>query len=174
IQAGEAALPAALRLLEPTADAFRAESGLEICGLGPADPAAWTLGAGGHPLLAFEPAARALPAWARVQGPDRAAEAFRGGELLRDGPALVPRRELGAASDALAGAYAERLLARLRRGRPLARARLPFHAGIQIYDVVEVVHPLAPGGSARYRVLGIETAYAPGRFETALTLGEVN
>lgn len=174
IQAGEAALPAALRLLEPTADAFRAESGLEICGLSPAGPAAWSLGAGGHPLLAFEPAARALPAWARVQGPDRAAEAFRGDELLRDGPALVPRRELGAASDALAGAYAARLLARLRRGRPLARARLPFHAGIQLYDVVGVVHPLAPGGSARYRALGIETAYGPGGFETALTLGEVN
>ncbi len=175
IQAGEAALPAALRLLEPTPDAFRAEAGFEICGLTPSDPAAWLLGPGAHPLFDFVPAARALPAWARVQGPDRAADAFRGDALLRDGPALFPRRELGASTDPLAEAFAARLLARLRRGRPLARARLPFHAGLQLWDVVEVVHPLAPGGSARYRVVGIAAEFRAGAaFDTVLSLGEVN
>ncbi|WP_322818868.1 hypothetical protein [Tepidiforma sp.] len=174
IQAGESALPAALRLLGPTPDAFRAESGFEICGLSGTDPIAWVLGEGGQPLLRFEPAARALPAWARIAGPDRAAEAYDGASLLRDGPALTPRRELGATTDALAEAYAARLLARLRRAIPLAIARVPFHAGLQLYDIVEVRHPLAPGGAARYRVIAIETDWRAGlRFDASLALGEV-
>lgn len=174
IQAGESALPAALRLLEPTPDAFRAESGFEICGLSAADPVAWTLGEGGHPLLRFEAASRALPAWARIAGPDRVAEAYDGATLLRDGPALAARRELGATDDALAVAFAGRLLARLRRGVPLAAASVPFHAGLQLYDVVEIRHALAPGGVARYRVIGMEVAWRAGlRFEADLLLGEV-
>ena len=173
IQAGEPALSAALRLLEPTADAFRAESGLEICGLSPGDPPAALLGEGGHPLLAFEPAARARPAWVRVQGDGRLAEAYRGADLLRDGPALILRRELGASSDALAAAFAERLLARLRRGPVLARARIPFHAGLQLYDVVSCAHPLAGPAPVDYRVLGMTVDYRAGlAFESRLDLGE--
>jgi hypothetical protein len=174
IQAGESALAAALRLFEPTPDALRAESGFEICGLTPSDPVAATLGGPGHPLLAFEPAAGTRPAWVRIQGPDRSAEAFAGADLLRDAPALRARREMGATSDSLATAFADRLLARLRRASPVARARVPLHAGFQLYDVVAVVHPLAPGGAANYRVLGLEVDYRAGtRYEARLTLGEV-
>lgn len=174
IQAGESAAAAALRLLDPTPDALRAESAFAICGLTPGDPPAATLGGAGHPLFSFQPAAAALPAWTRIQGPGRLAEAFDGASLLAGPPAVVVRRETGAGSDALATAFAERLLARLRGQAHLGRAVIPFHAGLQLFDVVVVVHPLAPGGEAAYRVLGIETVYrAGGSYEAHLVLGEL-
>ncbi len=173
IQAGEPLAAAALRLLEPTTDALRAESAFAICGLAPGAPPAATLGAGGHPLFSFQPAAAALPAWVRIQGPGRVAEAFAGAALLAGPPNVTVRRETGATTDALAAAFAARLLERLRGQAPLARAVIPLHAGLQLYDAVRVVHPLTPGGAADYRVLGIEAVYrAGGSYEAHLALGE--
>lgn len=133
----------------------------------------WDVGGPGeHPFREFNAEQTRGPGWLRLLGDGRYADAFDTSAETAAG--LI--RDMSASSDGVAGAHAASAFRHERLSRPQAFAVLPFHAGIELWDVVTVTHP--PGGAAsNMRVVEAALRYRRGdrggRYDTLLTLGEV-
>ena len=141
-------------------------------------PAAFALGgAGEHPIALLESRAAAAGAnWLRVQGPDRYGDAFDSDALALVGPRREWSRQLDATTNARALSYASGALRRAAvEESDRGRAILPWHAGIELFDLIQVsaVGALSP---AIYRVNGLALDYSrragEARYDATITLGE--
>jgi hypothetical protein len=154
--------------------ALHTGSALAVRGLPDGESAAWDLGgAGGHPLSTITLENHAPAGWLRLQGDGRYAEAFDGA-AESTGRAL---HDMSAASDADATARAEALLRHASTAIPHARMVLPFHAGIELWDVVSATAAGAGFSGEPLRVTELAMRYRRGpggaRYDTLLTLGGV-
>lgn len=177
ITAGESGRTALERLLAPTTDFLRGTDAFQICGLDPADPSDYAYGPGTHELVALELADEPLPNWARVQGPDRYAEAYNAEEAATFGPRMVFLRNLSATTDTLINAAAQGALRRERLAQPRGQITAPANVGQELYDVVTLTAPPLALTSHTYRVIALGLDYRRGpqaaRYDSILTLGEL-
>ncbi len=178
ITAGESGRSALERLLAPTTDFLRGTDAFQICGLDPADSSEYTYGPGAHEIAALALSNAPLPNWARVQGPDRYAEAFEAEEAAAFGPRMVFLRNLSATTDSLINAAAAGALRRERLAQPRGELTAPANVGQELYDVVTLNAPHLGLTSQDYRVIALGLEYRRGdagsaRYDSILTLGEL-
>ncbi len=117
---------------------------------------------GDHQLVSFRRIAQ-LPAynWSRVIGDARYSDRFTHASIEAAGPRMQPMTEDDADTDAKANAYGDGQLARARWATPTAEATFPWHAGLEICDVVEVTDPRLAETAGLYRVIELR-----GRLDT--------
>jgi hypothetical protein len=131
------------------------------------DPAQWSFGSGAaHPLATATPGASTSAVnWSRLVSADRYADAFQAEALYRDGPRRRTLRVLDANSDVKAESLAAGSLERLFDDAE-ADATIPWHAGVQVGDVVR----LDEGTStpSLWRVAALQLRYERGRRYDAL------
>lgn len=149
-------------------------AGLMIRGLEPDDAASWALGGPGeHPMLRFEADGAPPPGWVRLQGTGRYADAFDGAGDVAGGVTRDP----SATTDELAAGHAAAVFREAAMAIPRAQAMLPFHAGIELWDVVTVTSPPHGLDATPMRVIAVGMQYRRGprgaRYDTVLTLGGV-
>jgi hypothetical protein len=177
VTAGESGKSALERLLAPTTDFLRGTDAFQICGLGPADTSEYSYGPGEHELAELALSDAPLPNWARVQGPDRYAEAYEAGEAAAFGPRMVFLRNLSATTDGLINASAAGALRRERLAQPRGQLTAPANVGQELYDVVTLTAPQLALTAQDYRVIGLGLEYRRGpagaRYDSILTLGEL-
>ncbi|MCL4866503.1 MAG: hypothetical protein KJZ47_11460, partial [Gemmatimonadales bacterium] len=177
ITAGESGRSALERLLAPTTDFLRGTDAFQICGLDPADTSEYSYGPGEHDVSALALSDAPLPNWARVQGPDRYAEAFEAQEAAAFGPRMVFLRNLSATTDSLINANAAGALRRERLAQPRGELTAPANVGQELYDVVTLTAPHLGLTSQDYRVIALGLDYRRGpqgaRYDSILTLGEL-
>jgi hypothetical protein len=182
ITAGESGKSALDRLLAPTTDFLRGADAFQICGLDPADTSQYSYGpilpsSEGHELAELALSDEPLPNWARVQGPDRYAEAFEAEEAAAFGPRMVFLRNLSATTDGLINAAAAGALRRERLAQPRGQLTAPANVGQELYDVVTLNAPQLGLTSQDYRVIALGLEYRRGpagaRYDSILTLGEL-
>ena len=169
------------RLLETVTDGVRSgRAGAELIVTGRPAAAApvESFGGAGHPLawleLRDEPPALN---WVRLQGSGRYADASDAASAAQHGPRLGQLRNSGATSDARATADATAALRRAALAQPLGSLRCPHHAGIELFDPVEVTFPGLALQAVPFRVVGVSLDYRSGgegaRYEATIDLGPV-
>ena len=177
ITAGESGKSALERLLAPTTDFLRGTAAFQICGLNPADPSTYTYAPGAHQITTLELSDDPLPNWARVQGPDRYAEAYNAQEAAAFGPRMVFLRNLSATTDTLINASATGALRRDRLAQQRGELTAPANVGQELYDVITLTAPHLTLTAKTYRVIGLGLEYRRGpqgaRYDSILTLGEL-
>lgn len=177
ITAGESGRSALERLMAPTTDFLRGTDAFQICGLNPADTSAYTYGPDEHPFDGLAVWDAPLPNWARVQGPDRYAEAYEAEEAAAFGPRMVFLRNLSATTDSLINANAAGTLRRDRLAQTRGELTAPANVGQELYDVVTINAPHLGIAGQDYRVIALGLDYRRGpqaaRYDSTLTLGEL-
>lgn len=177
ITAGEPGKQALERLLAPTTDFLRGTDAFQICGLNPADPSTYTYAPGAHQITTLELSDDPLPNWARVQGPDRYAEAYNAQEAAAFGPRMVFLRNLSATTDTLINAAAAGALRRDRLAQQRGELTAPANVGQELYDVITLTAPHLTLTAKTYRVIALGLDYRRGpqgaRYDSILTLGEL-
>jgi hypothetical protein len=126
------------------------------------DPAQWAFGSGAaHPLLTATPGASTSAVnWSRLVSADRYADAFDAEAVYRDGPRRRSLRVLDANSDAKAESLAAGSLERLFDDAE-ADATIPWHAGVQVGDVVRLEEGTAT--PSLWRVSALQLRYERGK-----------
>ncbi len=117
--------------------------------------------AGQHQLVALE-LVDAPPGvnWLVAQGPDRYAFDSDPASVYQHGPRRRWLRSLAATSDALAIATADNALDRELALDTAAILTVPFNAGQELYDVIDLTYPdLGLAAATRFRVIGIALDY---------------
>lgn len=118
------------------------------------------------------------PNWVRLQGDGRYADAVDAESVTRSGPALALITDLSADTDVKATAHAA---AELRKAQVLARKgalTIPFHAGIELWDVIGLTESRYGLDSDTFRVVALSARFdrssaKVARFDTIATLGSV-
>ncbi|MCZ7577943.1 MAG: hypothetical protein M5U18_13160 [Dehalococcoidia bacterium] len=163
--------------MAPTTDFLRGTDAFQICGLNPADTSAYTYGPDEHPFDGLAVWDAPLPNWARVQGPDRYAEAYEAEEAAAFGPRMVFLRNLSATTDSLINANAAGTLRRDRLAQTRGELTAPANVGQELYDVVTINAPHLGIAGQDYRVIALGLDYRRGpqaaRYDSTLTLGEL-
>jgi hypothetical protein len=145
--------------------------------------------------------------WARAIGPDRYADSIDYPDLYATGPRRRTVRQLDATTNARADGYArgirrswrnaitggwnhvvnsrqrlqsqhdaaETTIARQTADR--GTLRIPVHCGLQLFDLLDVTHPLLQAGTTRYRAVELTLDYAAGpagnaRYDLEIALGD--
>jgi hypothetical protein len=167
---------AALRRLMSGIEVAAVPSGgsLIIRGLDLDEAPAWQIGgAAGHPADDFESLAAQHPGWLRLQGVGRYADAFDATVETSEGVI----HDSSATTDESATAHASAIFRHARAIVPRARLTLPFHAGIEIGDVVVVTGPIQSFDATPLRVIALAMRFGRGprgaRYDSLLTLGDV-
>ncbi len=176
IAAGERGDSVLSRLLEPVSDFMRPSADqLEAIGPTTADPPAYALGVELSAAILFDAPQPAN--WVRLQGPGRYADAVAYNDAYGSGPILRTVRNLGATDNTKAAAWAANA-APARRDVVMTehgQLTLPFHAGLQLLDVVSVADIALELPTTSYRIIGIRFTFSrkdPNpRYDTTLTLG---
>jgi hypothetical protein len=174
---GESAKSALARLLEPVTDAASAETGsFVVTGTTNSSSEVTYGGSGNLEVSALALADEPPPHnWARLQGPDRYADAVDAAGVYQHGPHLEVLRVLDATTNARATAWAANALDRRLLAQPLAVLVAPFNAGLQLFDLVSVTEPRLGLSATTYRVLTHQLAYERGpagpRYDSTITLG---
>lgn len=145
--------------------------------------------------------------WGRAVGPDRYADSVDFADLYATGPRRRIVRQLEATTNARADGYARGYRRSYRNSAgewvsvvdagqrlqtPLALSettiarhsadrgtlRVPVHCGLQLFDLLDVTHPLLLAGTATYRAVGLTLDYAagaagkPARYDMEVALGD--
>jgi hypothetical protein len=179
IAAGESAATSLKRLLAVVTDyAIPSGISLPVRGTSPLDTADWSIGAAAHPYTQLQLIEEAQPHnWVRLQGPDRYADSVAEADGYRYGGALRVLRELDATTDPKATAWAANAARRDAIEQERGSFVAPFHAGIELLDVVQVAAPELGLAATDYRVIKIGMIYTRdgknARFDTTATLGGV-
>jgi hypothetical protein len=167
------------RLLAVVSDHVRpAQLALAVVGVSAAAPTAYSYGAPGqHGVLAFAHFDNPPDHnWVRAQGPDRYADAHDFASVYRHGPQLRVLRNLDLTTNARTTSAAAAALRRELVADPTGELVVPFNAGQELYDVVEVTVPGAGIAAGRYRVLSSGLDYVRGpagraRYDSVFALG---
>jgi hypothetical protein len=150
-------------------------SALTLRALSSADAADWQIAN----LLQMENCEdEPAPNWVRLQGDGRYADAVDAESVARTGPALALITDLSATTDAQATAHAA---AELRKAQVSARKgtlTVPFHAGIELWDVIELTESRYGLESEAFRVVALAARFDrssahTARYDTVATLGGV-
>lgn len=141
------------------------------------NPAQWTFGPGGHPAIAVRLGTQSPPVnWARVVDADgtRYADAFAPPAVYAAGPRRHQLRVADAHQDQRALDYAAGALARAATEDDDADLVAPWHAGLQLGDILRV-NASAPDGApapSLRRITSLELRFERGaRYEARLNLG---
>lgn len=97
--------------------------------------------------------------------------------MARSGPLLGLVTDPTATADADATAHAAAEIANRQRLTQLGKVSLPLHAGIELFDVIELTYAPAALENALFRVIGVACRFERDskrtRCESVLTLGSV-
>ena len=177
VSPGESGLSAARRLLGVSPVAVVSDGdGVAISR--PGDDIQERYSPGDHPIAAVRLSEGAAPAnWVRAQGPDHAADAHDFASIYRDGQRLRLVRSPDAGSEGTALEHAAAALDRERREQPAGLLVAPFHAGLELFDIISVTDARLALREQPCRVveLGMEYARRPGRrprYDSVLGLAE--